>query len=363
MKKLISIFSLIFILVLAVGCDSREKLYVLSWGEYINEDVVAAFEDEFKVKVVITEATSNESMHNKIQTGAGEYDIVIPSDYMIERMVADDLIMELDFTKIPNFSEEKLDPKLKGLRDGYFEGNQKYAVPYFWGTLGIMYNDAKDGVRELVEQNSWAVFFEKDLIPQGVTVGMYDSSRDAVAAAELYKDVDYNLNTTDEADFTEVEALLKGFDYTQWGTDDLKEAVSSKNLDIALVYSGDFFDSLYFAVDNDIEVTFDLFVDQEKNNIWFDGMVIPKTSTNPDLAHSFINFFMDEENALENASYIGYCPPLTNVYAAIKDIEGMSDLVDHPGYYPGTVNGQIYRHLGNEVAIRMDQILSKAKIK
>ncbi|MFA7435040.1 MAG: extracellular solute-binding protein [Bacilli bacterium] len=364
MKKVLSILSFIILLVIAVGCDGREKLYVLSWGEYINEDVIAAFEEEFGVRVVITEATSNESMHNRIQTNAGQYDIVIPSDYMMERMVEDDLLHELDFSKLPNYSKDKFDPKLQELRDNYFEGNEKYGVPYFWGTLGIMYNDSKQGVKELVEENSWAVFFEQNIIPSGVTVGMYDSSRDAVAAGLLYLDKD--LNTTIDADFNEVEALLKGFNYSHWGTDDLKEAVASKNLDIALVYSGDFFDQLYFSIDNDIDVTFDMFVDQERNNVWFDAMVIPKTSASQekiDLAHAFINFFLDEDNALENATYIGYCPPLSAVYDAILEDEDISDLVTHPGYYPGTVDGQIYRHLGSAVANRMDEILNRAKIR
>ena len=360
MKKFISIFSFILMFILAVGCDSREKLYVLSWGEYINPDVVEAFEEEFGVRVVITEATSNESMHNRIQTGAGQYDIVIPSDYMMERMVEDDLLLELDFDLLPNYSKEKFDPHLQELREEYFEGNEKYGVPYFWGTLGIMYNDAKPKVKELVETNSWAVFFEPEIIPEGVTVGMYDSSRDAVAAALLYLGRD--LNTKADKDYEDAEAALKKVKYTQWGTDDLKESVAAKNLDIALVYSGDFFDSLYFAIDNDLEVTFDMFVDQKKNNVWFDVMVIPKTATKVELAHAFINFFLDEDNALENASYIGYCPPITSVYEAMLEDEEIAELVTHPGYYPGGVEGTVYRHLGVNIAQKMDSILSRVKI-
>ena len=367
MKKIITLFSIALILFIAAGCDSREKLYVLNWAEYINEDVVAAFEKEFGVKVEISPATSNELMHNRLQTKAGQYDIIIPSDYMIERMVADDLLHELDYSKIPNYSRDKFDPKLNEVRDDFFEGNEKYAVPYFWGTLGIMYNDDKAGVRELVEENSWAVFFDESIIPSGVSVGMYDSSRDAVSAGLLYlnqiSEEEVDLNTTDEKYFTEVEKLLTNFHYTQWGTDDLKGAIVDKNLDISLVYSGDFFDSLYFALDEGIEPTFDMYVDQDNNNVWFDAMVIPKTATKIDLAHEFINFFLDEENALENASYIGYCPPLSAVYTAITQDEEISELVNHPGYYPGKVNGSVYRHLGNEVAQRMDSILLKAKTK
>ncbi len=361
MKKILMIFSFIFLLVIATACDGREKLYVLSWGQYMNLDVVKEFEEEFGVKVVISQATSNESMHNKIQTRAGKYDIVVPSDYMIERMIQDELILELDYSKIPNYNYDNFDHHLNEIREESYSENFKYAVPYFWGTLGIMYNKSKAGVKELVEANSWAVLFDKAIIPSGVSVGMYDSSRDAVSAALMYLDKD--INTTDDADFALAQAALENFTYSQWGTDDLKDDVSNKNLDIALVYSGDFFDSLYFALENDIQVTFDMFVDQEKNNVWFDAMVIPVTATKIDLAHEFINFFLDPENALENAKEIGYCPPLAAVYAEIKLDEEIGEIVNHPAYYPGNVNGQIYRYLGSEVALKMDNILNKAKIK
>jgi spermidine/putrescine-binding protein len=92
-------------------------------------------------------------------------------------------------------------------------------------------------------------------------------------------------------------------------------------------------------------------------------MVIPVTSKNPDLAHEFINFFLDEENGYENASYIGYCPTITSVYQRMLDDEDLAEIVRHPGYYPGNINGEIYRHLGEEVALRMDEILTRAKIK
>lgn len=361
LKRIIFVLSLVLALVVMVGCDTREKFHVLSWGGYINTEMVEEFEKEFGVRVIIKEATSNESMHNLIQTKAGSYDIVIPSDYMIERMLKEDMLHELDFSKIPNYSKDKLDPKLEELVTSHFPNEEKYAVPYFWGTLGIMYNKDKAGVEELVKNNSWGVFFESNIIPKDVRVGMYDSSRDAVAAAELY--LNESLNTTSDEVFTKVEKLLKEFKYSQWGTDELKDAIVEKNLDIALVYSGDFFDMLYFAIENEYDVTFDMFVPQDRNNIWFDAMVIPKTAKNIDLAHEFINFFQDEEVALENALYIGYCPTIKNVYETIiKDTE-IDIIVNHPGYYPGTVNGEVYRHLGDDIAKKMDEILTKSRYK
>ena len=347
-------------MILIAGCDSREKLYVLSWGSYINTDLVKEFEKEFGVKVAITEATSNESMHNRIQTKAGRYDIIIPSDYMIERLVQDELLIELDFDKLPNYSFSKFDPKLQSLMSENFEETIDYSVPYFWGSLGIMYNNSKAGVKELVEENSWSILFEPDLIPAGVKVGMYDSSRDAVSAAMMY--LGYSVNSKNTNEYADAEAVLKRVSYTQWGNDDLREDISTKNLDIALVYSGDYFDALYLALDNDLPVEFDMYVDQEVNNIWFDAMVIPITSTQTDLAHKFINFFLDPENALDNALYIGYCPPLTAVYEAVLEDEDMSEIAVHPAYYPGNINGEVYKFLGAEIATLMDNILNRAKI-
>jgi spermidine/putrescine-binding protein len=353
---------MIFALVLLVACDNRPKLYVLNWEQYINHDVVKAFEQEYNVNVVLRDTTSNESMYNKVLTRAEKYDIVIPSDYMIQRMYEEDLLIPLDFTKIPNYQANIFDEKLQEVRDNYFTGNQDYAVPYFWGTLGIMYNKNKSGVKNLVETNGWSVFFERNLVPANVSVGMYDSSRDAVAAAELYRG--YDLNTTDEEKLNDVENLLKNNFFSQWGTDNLKEAIAEQNLDIALVYSGDYFDQLFLALESGVNPTFDLYVPRDRNNIWFDAMVIPTTSTQTELAHAFINFFLDFDNALENAAYVGYCPTISAVYEALQEDEELADAVLHPGYYPGVIEQYyVYRNLGEEVANRMDLILTRAKIK
>ena len=168
MKKNLFVIGLILILALLGGCDRREKLYILNWYDYVSEDLVKEFEKEYGVKVVVDPVTSNESMYNKIETRAGKYDIVVPSEYMVERMYRDGMLLELDLSKIPNYDVNKVDEKLQKLRETHFEEQQKYAVPYFWGTLAIMYNDAKPGVKELVEEHEWAVFFDRDIIPRAL---------------------------------------------------------------------------------------------------------------------------------------------------------------------------------------------------
>jgi spermidine/putrescine-binding protein len=369
MKKIFLFLSLLLALTVLIGCDNREKLYVLNWEEYISKDLVREFEKEFGVKVVLDTATSNESMYNKIKNRSGKYDIVIPSDYMIERMHQEGLLNKLDYSKIPNYDVSLFEPNLQALRDGYFAGNQDYSVPYFWGALGIMYNKKKAGVKELVETHEWKVFFERDLIPSGVTVGMYDSSRDAVSAALLYLNSireggeEISLNTTDSELFNQVEELLRNNFFSQWGTDELKTAIVSQNLDIALVYSGDFFDQFYFALETNAEITFDMHVPTTKNNIWFDAMVIPNTATKVDLAHEFINFFLDIDRAIENTVYVGYCSVISAVNEVVTEDEDLKEIFQHDAFHPGDVNGEIYRHLGQDIALRMDEILTKAKIR
>jgi len=362
LKKIVSLLGLILLLVVLAGCDRREKLYVLNWEEYINEDLVIKFEKEYGVKVVIDGVTTNESMYNKIETRAGKYDVVFPSDYMVQRMYNDGMLLGLDFDKLPNYDVETFDDKLQYLRDNYFGEHQKYSVPYFWGTLAIMYNKNKAGVKELVEEHEWAVFFDKSIIPSNVTVGMYDSSRDAVAAALFYLDKSPNPTSVDE--LTEAESLLVNFKYDFWGTDNLKDAVSAENLDIALVYSGDFFDTIFFTLATGNVPTFDMHVPTGRNNVWFDTIAIPVTCTKIDLAHAFINFLLDYDNALENAGFVGYCPARFDVYQAMLNDEELQAVVSHPGYYPGNVeNAEVFLTLDKKIAERMDYILTKARSK
>ena len=359
MKKLFSVLIIVVFAFVLSACGGRQRLYILNWAQYMSSDVIRAFEKEFNVRVILDDtAESNEIMYTRIKNNTQPYDIVIPSDYMIHRLYQEELLVELDFDLLPNYQEDMFDEHLNEIRDSYFEGNKNVAIPYFWGTLGIMYNNTP-AIKEAVEANSWSVFFEQDKLPANARVGMYLSARDAVAAAQLY--LGYSVNSTSEGVLNEAETALKNFSYNRWGTDELKEYVAEGNLDVALVYSGDFFDVLFNYLENDKEITFDMYVPQDSNNIWFDGMVIPTTSQNVELAHEFINFMLDEENALENAFAIGYCPTITSVYLAIIEDEEMEEVALHPGYYPGFVVGEVYEYLGETIYNRMSQILTNAR--
>lgn len=358
MKKIFTL-TLVFVALFALtSCKSGPVLYVLNWNEYINEDLVAAFEDEYGVRVVIDPADSNESMYTKIKSKTTAYDVAIPSDYMVHKLYNEGLLHELDMEYLPNYVDAEFDPILEELRDGYFANNKKVAVPYFWGSLGIMYNTRVEGIEELVETNDWEVFFNSELT-NNLKVSMYNSSRDALAVAQLYLGID--VNTKLDADLTRVENLLKAQNYSSWGTDDLKTFVANGNIDIALVYSGDFFDILYASMESEEDINYDLHV-PTTNNVWFDAMVIPTTSSDVVMAHNFINFMIDEENALENAFEIGYCPTLKNVYEIISKDADYVDLVNDYPYYPGIVTeGYIYKDLGVDIYQKMEIILSNVK--
>lgn len=358
MKKWIAFALMLFSIIVLSGCNRGPVLYLLNWGEYINEDLVASFEEEYGVRVEIEKVDSNEAMYSKIKAKTTQFDVAVPSDYMIHKLYKEDLLVELDFDQLPNYSETMFDPLLDTLRDEYFDGNKDVSVPYFWGTLGIMVNTNKTGLETLVEENGWRVFFDAELTGDA-KIGMYNSSRDAVAVAQMH--LGYDINSTEESVFTEVENLLKAQNYFAWGTDDLKEMVANGNCDIALVYSGDFFDMLYASMEDELPITYNMVV-PDLNNIWFDAMVIPTTSTNQTLAHQFINFMIDAENAYTNATEVGYCPPITAAYEAILADPDFEEVVTDYPYYPGLVTqGTVYEDLGTEIYRQLEILLINAK--
>lgn len=363
LKKVLLIVSLLLTSFALTAC-SRTTLYILNWAEYINPDVVREFEKEHKVRVKVEPVESNEIMYTKIKNKTTRYDLAVPSDYMIEKLYNENLLLELDMELLSNYKEERFDENLIALRSKYFKDNEKYNVPYFFGTVGIMYNNDKAGVKELVEQYEWEVFFNRNLVGKDVKVGMYNSSRDAVAIAALY--LGYDINTTDDTELSEIEKVLTAMNYDMYGTDDLKRKIAEQNLDIALVYSGDFFDALYGTMESGAKVTYDMHVPND-NNIWFDAFVIPNTATNIELAHEFINYMIDTEVALENALYVGYCPTITEVFDSLKKDEDFKDIIINYPYYPiedpKTFNGEIYKDLGPTVYKKIEELFQRSKSK
>lgn len=401
MKKLLQAFLLLFIscsFFTLSACDSANTLYILNWAEYIDEDLIAMFEEEYNCTVVLDIAQSNEAMFSKIVSDAAPYDIAFPSDYMIDQMInckdegiTGPIIKKIDISKLSDdynetynyqFFEERFDSKLLEMIERDCPELLQYSIPYFWGSLGIMYNTEKlSDKKTIIQEKGWSVLFEKDLLGN-VNIGMYASARDSIAAGLLYNG--YSLNTKISAEIQKAGNSLYNMNYSAWATDDLKTGVATGKYDLALVYSGDFFDALYSAYDvpEGVEpnITFD-FIAPDNNNVFFDAMVIPQNSRNTDLAYEFIKFMIDTERVVEkegddgevieiigvayaNAQYVGYCPTIRSVYENMlenPDFEGIADL---EVYWPGNIeNGEIYQYLGSEIYSEYDEIYKKAKSK
>jgi len=348
MKKLMVLISIGAIVLTLSACgSSEEKLYVLNWGDYMDLDLVEEFEDEFNVQVIYEEVGSNEEMEVKIKAGTTKYDIVIPSDYMVDKLRQQDLLNEIDLSRLDDVSF------ISDATDLYsgFEFS-KYMVPYFWGTVGIMYNTNTVNEEDLT---GYDVLFDTET---SYKIGMYDSARDSVGAALLYLGYDINSNVSKELD--EAETALSNGVFEIFGEDNLRGQVIEGNLDMALVYSGDYFDELYAFEEEEMEVNFGYFV-PEVTNIWVDGFVIPKLSENIDLAYDFINFFLSEEYAVANADWVGYAPVIQEAYdILVGDEYGY----DYENYNPFPVGADrvMYQFISNDRFDRLNEILNAAKV-
>lgn len=293
MRKSIRVLSLIIVLtmvLISTGCssDDRVVLNVYNWGDYIDESVIEEFEKEFNIKVNYEDFATNEEMYVKIKSGGTNYDVAFPSDYMIERMIKEDLLLKLDMNNIPNF--ENIDDRFKNLD---FDPNNEYSVPYMWGTVGILYNSKM--VDEPVD--SWDILWDSKYKGQ---ILMLDSQRDSIGVA--LKKLGYSLNTRDVNQLEEAkEELIRQKPLLlAYVGDEVKDMMIGEEAALAVVWSGD---AVYMMEENeDLRYV----VPKEGSNKWFDNMVIPKTSQNKKEAEMFINFMTRPEIALKNTEYIGY---------------------------------------------------------
>jgi spermidine/putrescine-binding protein len=323
MKKISFASLILFIMFLVTGCGRENTLLVLNWGEYINEDVVARFEEKYGVSVIIDIGDSNELFYSKVKSGTTVYDLVIPSEYMVDKMVSKDLLQKINFDLLKNYDpvNNPYLPGVKGIMDLMFEGFDQYVVPYFWGTFGLMYNKRVEGLEEAVTTHSWDAYFNENLRPKGVRIGMYDVARFAYAAALLANNKSPNLADNDSLELA--RTTLKKLTNPVWQTDLLKKKIAADNLDLAFVYTGDLLDTLYTDLGEGKtleEIQYDIYIPD--NTIAFlDSFVIPKKARHVELAHKFIDFFLDPINAYDNASIIGYCTPLVNAYQMIVNPE------------------------------------------
>lgn len=291
MKKF---FSFILIMALCVsaltacGGSSKETLYVYNWGDYIDESVLDTFEEETGIKVIYETYATNEEMYTKIARGGSNYDIAIPSEYMIEKMIREDLLEPVDLKLITNWNQ--IDDRFKNLS---FDPENKYSVPYFWGTVGIIYNT--EVIKDPID--SWNVLWDEKY--KGMFT-MMDSQRDSIMVA--LKKLGYSMNTRDLNELEEAKQLLiqqKPYVLAYVG-DNVKDMLISGEASMAVVWSGEASN----VIQDHPEFAYAL--PKEGSNMWYDNVVIPKGAKNVEAAHKFINFLCREDIAFKNADYVGY---------------------------------------------------------
>lgn len=297
MKKLI----VLCILLTLVGCsksDPVEKygsdvLNVFNWGEYIGEDVIANFEEEYGVKVNYSLFESNEIMYTKLLSG-NTYDVIVPSDYMIERLMEEELIQPLDYSYMTNLDD--LNPEVLALRDEY-DMDGVYSIPYFWGSVGLVYNKNNVDVSKL-DELGWNILKDEDYSNK---IFMYDSERDSFMVA--LKALGYSMNTEN------MDEINKAYDWLcelhdtmspSYVTDEVTDAMINNEKDIAVVYSGD----AAFIISQNDDMAY--YVPKEGTNVWSDGFVIPSNAKNPKLANEFINYMMSYDAAMDSSIEVGY---------------------------------------------------------
>lgn len=334
MKRFLLISALLVMTLGLFACSKNdgEKVYVYNWGEYIDPDVLDLFEEETGIEVVYDYFEQNEEMYPKIKANAVQYDVVCPSDYMIQKMIDEGLLAEINFDNVPNI--KNIDPAyLKSSQS--FDPENKYSVPYCWGTVGILYN--KTMVDEPID--SWGTLFDEKY---SGNILMMDSVRDAFAVALSY--LGYDINTTDEAQLEEAKALLQAqYPLVQaYVVDQVRDKMIGGEAALGVIYSGE---AIYTKRENpDLEYV----VPKEGSNVWIDGWVIPKNCKNKENAEAFINFMCDGEIALKNFEFITYSTPNTVARDMIADEDIKNSEVAFPDQ--ATLDRcTTYRYLGEEV--------------
>lgn len=291
------------------------KLYLP--GEYLGENVISDFEKQFGVRVIVENFDSNEMMYTKLMAG-DRYDVVIPSDYMIERLMKEDYLQKIDKSLIPNM--ENMDEAVLGMS---YDPRNDWSIPYFWGSVGLVYNH-ENVDPATVEREGWEILRNTDYAGH---IYIYDSERDSFMMA--FKALGYSMNTEDPDEINAAYEWLLQMNNTMspvYVTDEVIDSMMNGYKDIAVVYSGD----ATVILDENEEMSF--YMPEQGTNIWCDAMVIPANAENPKLAHEFINYMLTYEAAFDNTETVGYTSPNAEVFEEMTTSEDL--YAENAAYLP-----------------------------
>jgi len=309
------------------GYKSGNTLTVYNWGDYIDADLIKKFEKETGIKVIYETFDSNEAMMTKIQQGGTNYDIAIPSEYMIDKMKEENLLLPIDHSKISNI--KNIDNRFMDLS---FDPKNKYSIPYFWGTVGIVYNPKMLKDKQIT---SWEDLWDKDLKNQILLV---DGAREIMGMS--LNSLHYSLNDKNHEHLREAKEKLDRLTPNVKAIvgDEIRMLIENEEASVGVLWSG--MASEIMWENEDVEYV----VPKEGSNLWFDNMVIPKTAKNINGAHKFINFMLDAKNAAQNAEYVGYSTPNK---AAMKYLP--KEITEDKRFYLDesmTAKLEVYKNLG-----------------
>ncbi len=323
-----------------------QTLHVYNWGEYTGENILREFEEKTGAKVVMENFDSNEQMYIKVANGES-YDILVPSDYMIQRLIQEGYLQKLDHSKLDCL--DKLCEDVVGLP--YDPGNE-YSIPYFWGSVGIVYDKTKVDLEDL-EREGFDIFKDQKYKGQ---IYLYDSERDSFMMA--LKALGYSMNTENEGELQAAYEWLVECVQTmdpEIVTDEIIDNMAQGRKALGLIYSGD---ATYVMSENE---DMGYYLPESGTNLWSDAMVIPANAKNPDLAHEFINFASDYEGAYDNSSFVGYSSANQEVMDTLSgeggDYEGINAYVPRSG----NPNDEVFEYNENTRKL-IANLWSKVKI-
>lgn len=325
------------------GLTGDKVITFYNWGDYIDPELLSQFEEETGYRIIYETFDSNEAMFTKVQQGGTQYDILGPSEYMIESMIGANLLQALDHSLLPNLSNMD-----KRFMDLSFDPGNAYSVPYFWGTLGILYNTTVVDEADIQSWNDlWDPQFDSSIM-------IYDGAREVMGIG--LQSMGYSLNETDDAILVAAADKMKALmpNVIALVADEIKMHIAQEEAPIGITFSGEAAAAMW---DNE---DLNYYVPEEGSNIWFDNLVIPANAKNVEGAHALLDFLMRPDVAAQNAEYVGYATP----NAAALDLIDPEITADE-AFYPSDdiINSlEVYSDLGQETLIRYNDLFLEIKI-
>lgn len=299
-----------------------QTLHVYNWGEYTGENIISGFEELTGAKVIMDNFDSNEQMYIKVANGDA-YDVLVPSDYMIQRMMQEKMLQKLE----PETRKECLGELADAIKGLPYDPKNEYSIPYFWGTVGIVYDKTKVSEEDL-EKDGWDIFLDQKFKGD---IYLYDSERDSFMMA--LKALGYSMNTTSQDELNDAYNWLIQCVQTmdpEVVTDEIIDNMAQARKALGLIYSGD---AAYVMSENE---NMGFYMPKSGTNLWSDAMVIPKNAKNPKLANEFIRYITSYDAAMDNSSYVGYTSPNKEVMEELGgkggDYDGINAYTPRAGY-------------------------------